>query len=138
MSLRSQFKTDPKAVVEGVWHSFDANPDGSIPRFLVARTSFSNPKYAKAVSDAKAKNGDRTLSEEQERQQNNEIFLSVLLNWEHVQPEDDGVELPFSNENAEKLLLDPHWFDLLIELRGKAMATSSFLAHKQEAIAKNS
>lgn len=127
MSIKSQFKSDAAKVTNGVWISYEANTDGSIPRFLLARISISNPKYVKAVQDKAQKNGDKTLTiAEEEAQAVEDLADAVVLGWEHFQPNDDGVELTYSRENVIAVLGDPDWNDFKVDLRMKALDISNY------------
>lgn len=127
MSIKSQFKSDAAKVTNGVWFPYEANSDGSIPRFLLARISISNPKYLKAVQDKAQRNGDKTLTvAEEEAQSVENLADAVVLNWENFQPNDDGTNLDYSRENVIAIFGDPDWNDLKIDIRTKALDLSNY------------
>jgi hypothetical protein len=139
MTLRSQFKTDPKAIAEGVWFDFPANPDGTVPRFKLARLSSVNPKYARLLKEVQARNEGTDLSDAERETQANALFVDAsILAWENFQPEEDGKNVPYSRETAIQLVNDPAWRDLVDDLRLKAMRANGFIAKKIEAVTKNS
>lgn len=121
MSLRSAFKTDNSKEAEGFWFEDTGviNADKTIPGFLLARASRSNPRFAKATEKLGKKykrqfDNDMVTGEFAETL-NKALFLdTILLGWRNVQPDDDGVELPFSRENADKLFAElPDLYELL-------------------------
>lgn len=59
----------------------------------------------------------------------------VLLGWEGVTTR-DGIQIPFSEENAKKLFADMP--DLFSDLRDVASDYTNFLEHEREETAKNS
>jgi hypothetical protein len=139
MTLRSQFKTDPKAIADGVWFDYPANADGSIPRFKLARLSSVNPKYARLLKEVQARNEGIDLSDAEREQQANALFVDAsILAWENFQPDHDGENWPYSRENAILLVNNAAWRDLVDDLRLKALKANGFLAKQIEATTKNS
>lgn len=142
MSLFSQFKTNSSKEAEGFWFEDTGvvNADKTVPGFLLARASRGNPKFAKAT-EAVSKKFKRQLendllSNDAALQINKALFLdTVLLGWRNVQPADDGVELPFTRENADWLIAElPDLYDLLEAAARKA---SNFRDAEVEDDAKN-
>lgn len=147
MSFKSKFKTSTKHANEGVIISYkgDANSDGSVPEFKVARLSSQNVQYLKKLrnfnEEILKKYGvtDPTkISVEQDKEFTLDLFIeTVLIGWKNIQPEDDGVDMLFSKENAKKLLSDPDWTDLYIDLREQAGKQENFSALLLEQVIKN-
>jgi len=138
MSLASRFKTDSKAANEGIWVEFEANDDGSIPKFKISRMSSQNKVYQKSArKHSKGLNSNgavRNISDEQFDEMTLDIFVdSILLGWENVQPKDDGKEYLYTKENAKALLSDPNWVDLYDELANIANSKESFKKKEEEA-----
>lgn len=144
MSL-NKYRTDPKLSKEGVWVAYPANKDGSIPAFKLARASAQNSKYAMAIRKLAEKTvtstgtpdfsklGDADLSGVEL-----DIFIdSILVDWRHIQPNDDGEEIPYSQEAAKMFFGSDEWFDLYIELSTQANNIANFRVKQLEAEAKN-
>lgn len=113
MSIKD-FKISPEVAAEGLWVGFSANADGTIPAVKLARTSKANKKYwaamSKAQKDHRRQLQTDTLSAEQDAQITLNVFANTaVLDWRHIQPEDDGVELAFNIENVKSLLGNPEW-----------------------------
>lgn len=138
----SDFRTNPTAVVEGVWVNFSANKDKTIPGFKLARMSRTNRNYLK-VLDAETKHLRRsieldTISPDKSEEVSLTVFVkSILLDWRNVQPDDDGKNVDFNEENAAKLLGSPEWEDLYTELQLKAKSAASYRDEALKADAKN-
>ena len=105
-------RLDMNKVTEGVWVTYpEPNDDGSEFRVQLAMLGSANINYAKRlnaiVRPVRRKMELGTLSEEEGRTLYRKAFIEqILLNWEHCQPDDDGIELPFSKDNAEQFLSD--------------------------------
>ena len=130
MGLRSQFKTDAKVEVEGVWLDYDSGV-----KIRTARAGGANKRYLKAME---------RLSRKYKRQLNLEILPfevqnrllrevyaeTVILGWEGVTNEDLGSddeetmndEVLFSRDNCLRL------FEELPELFKDVQESSSTLA----------
>lgn len=110
MSIYKQFKTNKAAEEEGIIVKFQANDDGTIPSFKIGRTSQSNVKWLKTF-EAKTRPykkdiAAKAMSEEEAHKLNVDIFVSAILQgWENIQDE-KGKNIPFTAENATKLLND--------------------------------
>lgn len=121
MGLRSQFGTDRRLEREGRWFEIEAgrNKDGSIPSFKMARMSANNPAYQAAMERVYKDHGiaieNDTLGNETARPIILKVFAeTVLIDWRNIQPEDDGVELPFTADNVVKLMDDmPDLYEVL-------------------------
>jgi hypothetical protein len=129
MSLKGKFKTDAGLTKEGVFFPLATNSDGTECRIKLRRHGRSNRDWVNAFRKHTAdKDMDNITAEEDEAITANVFAESCVMGWEHMQPEDDGVELPFSVENAVKLFLDPDWNDLLKECQTLAGQRSHFQA----------
>lgn len=139
MSLHSQFATDKKAEVDGVWVEYGANDDGSIPGFKISRMSKANKKYTKALEKATRPHRRaielETMNNELAERIFMEVFVdTVLLEWKNIQAK-DGEELLLSKETAMKLFEDlPELYD---DLQEKAKKASLFREETLEAEAGN-
>lgn len=143
MPLKDLYKSDPVASVEGVWITYPRNTDGSVPRFKISRMNgAANKKYAKEL-DAATRPYRRemeldTLDDEIGDSLMLDVFCrTILLDWEHVQPDDDGEELAFNHENAVGFLGKPEWSELYVDLRERAQKAATFRAKKIEGEAGN-
>lgn len=146
MSLKTAFKTNAAVATEGVWFDYTENADGTTPGFKLARAGRQNKKYSIALRKMAEKQAGRagvanfdTLSSVESDKLALELIVDhVLLDWRNIQPEDDGVVLPFSRENALALLGNPDWADLLSDLEEKALNADNFREKVLQAQAKNS
>jgi hypothetical protein len=137
MSLKGKFKTDATMTKDGVWFDLADNSDGSKCRIKLRRHGRSNRDWVNAFRKHTADKDMETITaEEDEAITANTFAEACVVDWEHFQPEDDGVELPFSVENAVGIFLDPDWNDLLKECQTLAGTRSNF-QKKLEGEAKN-
>ncbi len=137
MSLKGKFKTSAAAVRDGVWFPVTKNKDGSECRVKLRRAGRGNPLWSVAFREHTKDHDMETVTPEQDEVITANIFAEAnVADWEHMQPEDDGVELPFTVENAGKLLSDPDWIELLKDWQSKANSLAPFQA-KREDEAKN-
>lgn len=143
MSLIKKYAANEKLESDGVWFDYkdDPNADGSIPGFLVGRYSRLNKRFRKHSSALAEKHRDeiedKSLDEATDDRLGLELFIDgALFDWRNVQPNDDGVNLPYGRDNAIELLgnLAPH---LLDDLRKKANRASNYRAKELEKNAKN-
>lgn len=138
----TDFKSNPKREGEGFWLELSKNKDGTIPRFLLARMSPSNRKYVTTL-ESEVKPHRRaielgTLAEDAADELNIKIFCrSILLGWEHIQPKDDGIEVPYSESNAIDLLNKPEWQDLVQHLSTEARKAANYRDKAREVELKN-
>lgn len=133
MSLRSKFKSDPALSREGKWFYYpnEPNKDGSVPGVKLARISANNPRYMKLVKDLAEANNGKVPDDK-----DNELFVdAIIIDWANIQPNDDGVNLTFTRENALTLFSDPAWLDLRDDWRAKAIDIANFRAEQLEQIA---
>lgn len=148
-SLRESFKTDVEAVNKGITVELLANPNNdegkTIPKFKLARYSHQNKEFAKLLrkihDNCMKKYGvvsiDK-LTPTQSAEMDLEIFLeTVLKGWENFQPDEDGVNLEYSKENARRIFSDESWFDLYTRLQKEASEKDNFSQVIAEASAKN-
>ena len=146
MSLKNQFKTDTALVTEGVWFDYKNSPnkDKTVPGFRLSRM---NGKRYNAVmrkhtepytNKATGEQDFSGLSDAEAESMTLDVFLdAVLVDWRNFQPEDDGVVLEFSKENAKLILGSEDWFDLYLDLQTKARDVANFRQRAIEADAKN-
>ena len=142
MSIKDRFKTNSDAANSGVWVEYDENADGSVPRFKIARMSNQNKNYLKSVrkhsKDVNKRGVVKSLTDEKAKHLLLDIFCeSVLLNWEHFQPDDDGVLLEYSKETAKEFFSKPDWLDFYDDLTELSTEVSTFNKEKTEEEAKN-
>jgi hypothetical protein len=139
MGIYDTFKTDNKAEVEGVWKDFPPNRDGTVPRFLIARMSPSNPGYVKRV-EAVAKQYKVEINldiftEAQAFEPMLDVFVdTILIGWEHVQDQHEKL-IEYTKDNAKKVLRDLP--DLYLLLRTYANQLTTFRSTELEANAGN-
>lgn len=146
MSLYKQFKSDPALERAGVLIQYgfvqtpEGEPDSSRPIcFRIARAGGANVAYQRRV-EAKVKPYRRQIQTEtiDPKVAENlmmEVFCeTILLGWENVQ-DANGVDLPFSKENAVKLFTDLP--DLYKDLQEQANKAALFKAELLEADAGN-
>lgn len=124
MSIYAQFKTSKTSEENGITVRFAKNEDGTIPSFRIGRQHRNNKLWVKTF-EAKTRPfrdeiDNKTLSDEEARSMNIEIFVtSLLFGWENIQmPDIEGViferdakkNLIFNKSNAIAL------FSILPEL----------------------
>lgn len=137
MSLKKKFKTDAKLARDGTWFDVTDNKDGTKCRVKLRRSGRGNPKWGVAFREHTKDHDMENVSPEQDEVITANIFAEAnVADWEHMQPDDDGVELPFSTEAATTLLTDPDWVDLLKDWQSKAGSLTPFQG-KREDEAKN-
>lgn len=139
MSLYAAYKTDAARENLGARIEKGSNDDGSKIVFIVARTGKGNTTYKLASERAfkphRAAIKGGNLSEETAESILLDLFCGHLLKgWENVRDE-SGSELPFSVENAKKLMTDLP--DLYRELSEASSDVSLFLDSNRETDAKN-
>lgn len=137
MSLKSKYKVDTSLAAGGVWFTKATNSDKSVCRIKLRRSGRGNPDWNRVFREHSRDLDTDNLSTEDDNRLMGGVFAEAcVIDWEHLQPEDDGVELPFSTQAAVNLLSDPDWLDLLTELQGNARNIEGF-QDKREAEAKN-
>lgn len=139
MSLYAAYKTDTSRENQGARIVKGSNEDGTEIVFIVARTGKSNTTYKLASERAfrphKAAIKAGNLSNDTAEALLLDLFCGHLLKgWENVRDE-SGVELPFNEQNAKKLMQDLP--DLYQELVEASNDVSLFLDSNREADAKN-
>lgn len=139
MSLFKQYKTDSAKEATGARIVKGHNDDGSEIVFLIARTGKGNTAYK--LASERAFKGKRdaikkgTLSNDEAETILLDLFCGhILKGWENVTDE-QGAGIPFSAENAKKLMLELP--DLYEELTQESNDISNFLDSNREADAKN-
>jgi len=132
LDLSAEFTRDSTAEVEGVWENI-----GGDAEILVA--AWENPRYMQALRSIpralrRRLEAGRVSPEEDRALMCKIVAETILLGWKNIQFE--GEDLPYSKENAEKVLLKlPRFYSLVIEL---AQEESRFLASEKEKTVKNS
>lgn len=135
MSIK-KFKQDGSKANDGVWFDYPANADKTIPRVKLAREGRSNKKWLAVFRDVTKDLDTDNLSPEEDFGIGVEVFCkAVVLSWENIQPNDDGVTLPDEVGARITLLSDPDWTDFYTDLKDKANARANF-SNKEKA-AKN-
>jgi hypothetical protein len=126
MDLAKEFGTDPTKEAEGVW--FDIRGAG----FLLKRAN--NPEF-RARSFKLARQNRRARRDEAADEVTTDLIVNtVLMDWRDV--EERGEPLPFSKENAKRVLLQ--YRDLLDEIFERASDIEAYQTDQDEEIAKNS
>jgi hypothetical protein len=139
MSLFAQFETDKQKEKEGVLITYAPNADETVPGFRILRRGASNQRYTKSL-EVESGPFRRLLDlgvleqSKQERILRRVFCSSVLIGWEHIQDE-AGNEIPFSFDNAMKLL--ERLPDLYYDLAEQAGKVSSFRLESQGGDTKN-
>jgi hypothetical protein len=134
------FKTNEQAENEGLWFGgYGQSPSGRKTRFLLARMSRSNKAYTNAVQRMHDEYGQQlemgTLDDDTAFELMLDIFVNtVLLDWDGV-ADRDGNDLPFSKENAKRVLTDLP--DLYADLNARANKRDYFLEKRKEEDAGN-
>ncbi len=144
MSLKGKFKTSSAAVRDGVWFDVCENKDKTKCRVRLRRAGRGNPLWSVAFREHTKDRDMEAVSPEEDEVITAGIFAEAnVADWEHFQPDDDGVELPFNNDNVVKILSDPDWVELLKDWQTKAGSLTPFQSAKgkpdsvREAEAKN-
>ena len=138
-SLR-QFRRDNSKAIEGVWVGkgiFDANPDGTVPEFLLGAAHKSNPKYQHAVIKWRRKNRRMYTSQavdvqtEVEKMTRYGLINGCVFSWRNFQ-DDDNKNIPFDFPAVKYYLTEfPELADVLLEL---AQEKATFLDEEVEDI----
>lgn len=127
MSLKSQYKTDPSLVRDGTWFDVTTNSDGTKCRVKLRRSGRGNSLWAASFREhTKDVDTDVISPYEDAAIMGNVMAEASVADWEHMQPEDDGVELEYTVENARALLIKPEWIDLLTDWQTKAREITGF------------
>ena len=129
--IRKIFGTNKVAEIEGTW-----NDIGDGIKLLVARIG--NPEYQKEFQKIskphrRALRQGRLNDEVAERLLTKVMAKNILLDWKGL--EEDGVELPYSYENAVRILTD--YKDLRDYVSDIANEMDSFKAEEDEEGEKN-
>jgi hypothetical protein len=133
MSLKSQFKTEAALVRDGTWFDVTTNSDGSKCRVKLRRSGRGNPLWGIAFREQTKDVDTEALTPQEDAViMGRTMAQAAVVDWENMQPEDDGVNLEFSVENATNLLTDPDWLDLLTDWQAKASDIKGF-QEKREA-----
>ncbi|MCB1238982.1 MAG: hypothetical protein KDB30_04810 [Tetrasphaera sp.] len=139
MTLYNQFATDREKETDGVEVSYAPNEDGTVPTFVVARTSKTNKQYTKALEKAirpyKRQIDLGTMDNDVAEEIFRTVFAKTILKgWSGIQDK-DGNEFPYTTANAIKLLTDLP--DLYEDLQERAKSAAAFKQESLEDDAKN-
>ncbi len=135
MSLSRKFKTNAKLVREGTWFDVTENSDGTKCRVRLRRSGRGNPKWGVAFREHTKDHDMANVSPEEDEVITAKIFAEGnVVEWEHMQPDDNGVELPFSIDAAADLLADPDWIDLLKDWQAKAGSLAPFQGKREDEV----
>ena len=128
MNLYQMFKTNPSLESEGILVEYGMNAAGLPIRIRVGRSGGSNSRFSKGLEKATRPHRraissgtiDNSLAEQLYR----EVFAEhVVLGWENVELA-DGTPLPYSHDNAVKLLNELP--DLYADLKEQASNAALF------------
>lgn len=125
------YSTDLEKEVNGAPVKF-----GEATLYIASSNSSTNSKYAECVASFVEKNTKRQLAEKDDkREQLRELYAeAVLVGWENVKDK-DGKDLPYSKQNALKLLTDlPRLFEEIITISSDI---NYYREEQREAAAKN-
>lgn len=144
MSVKSKFKTNSSFVNDGVWFDVATNND-AVPasdgvrakqatkcRIKLRRTGQGNSLWSLAWR----KHEDKDLTEltpDQDRQFMAKVYAdAVVADWEHMQPYEDGQDVPFSTDAVVALLSDADWLDFRNWIRAQADSLVPFQDKREE------
>jgi hypothetical protein len=92
MSLKGQFKTEAALVRDGTWFDVTTNSDGSKCRVKLRRSGRGNPLWGIAFREqTKDVDTDALTPQEDAVIMGRTMAEAAVVDWEHMQPEDDGV-----------------------------------------------
>lgn len=127
MSLKSDFKTNSSLVNDGVWFPVTNNSDGTKARVKLRRSGRGNALWSLAFRKHTAEQDMDTLTPAEDEVITAKIFAEAnVAGWEHMQPEDNGRDLPFTLENVTALLIDPDWIELLKKWQQQANSLAPY------------
>jgi len=137
MSLFDQYETSPTKEIDGVPVQFAPNDDGTVPTFIIAATSKTNARYAKALDSATKpwrRNMDAIGNEKAESLYRDVFIKTVLKGWSNVQDR-DGKDIPYSQQAAIDLFKRlPRLYDAIVDQAG---SIEIFKEEAREGEAKN-
>lgn len=118
MSLYTQFETNIQKEQDGVPVTFDANEDGTIPTFIVARTGGANQEWAKVLEEETAPYRRLMDLGKLPKDLNDKILIRTfcrasLRPWSNVQNRQNQL-IEYSLNNAIQLMTElPNLFSVL-------------------------
>lgn len=129
------FGSDTQAEREGVWHTL-------APGFRVKIARWNNPDMQRELErcmepfrDVLDREGQ--LSEEDDRAIMAEVMAkSIVRDWSGA--EIDGDDVPFTEENVQRVLSDPRFRDLRLDIQQRAQRANAYRIKAAEDDAKNS
>ena len=127
MSLKKKFKTSSRLVEEGAWFDVTQNTDKTLCRVRLRRSGRGNRAWVASFRDNTADVDMDNLSVEEDEAITAKVFVEAcVVDWEHLQLDDDGHETPFTPERALEILSDPDWIELLKDWQGKANGIAGY------------
>lgn len=127
MSLAKKYKINARLARDGVWVDICTNSDGSKCRVRLRRSGRGNPTWMAAYRARTANVDLDAVSPEEDEIITAEIFTEAcVVDWEYMQPDDDGNNVPFSKGAALEMLSNPEWIELFKELQSKASSVADF------------
>lgn len=134
MSLKARYKSSAALREGGVWFDVTTNSDGSKCRVRLRRHGRGNKFWTAAYRANTSGIDTDAISIEEDEAITAKVFVEgCVVEWEHVQPEDDGKDLPFTIENAIALLIHPDWVELLKDWQNKANSLEPFQNPEEDA-----
>lgn len=142
MGLYKSFELSSSLTETGAKCSFPEaiNEDGSIPAITVARSHSSNQLFMKAVAtvytpEFNTRLAAGTLDDKEAADANLEVMLQgTVMGWENIQDR-DGAPLPFTRENAKRVLTDLP--EVVQRIRVFSAELSNYLKSAEDAAVKN-
>ena len=133
-SIYDRFETDRNLETGGIWVDY-----GNEGAFLIAHTGGTSSEFSKIFRNAYKKNKSRfdrdLMSESESQAMLLETFAKTsILDWRGIKDR-DGFEIPFSRENAVKLINDLPVLGFM--LFAEAKNYENFLVAEQAGHAKN-
>ncbi|MES2180722.1 MAG: hypothetical protein V4493_01310 [Pseudomonadota bacterium] len=130
---------DQSKELNGVPIQFEANDDGTVPTFIIARMGETNKPYMKAIELAQKPYMRqiqlKTMNKELHEKIIREVFATTIIkDWSNIQDE-NGNGLVYSKDNAVKILTDLP--ELYTQLFNFAMSADAFKKEELEESAKN-
>lgn len=140
MNLYSQFETDTSLEREGLWLEYGTNSQKQPIEIKIARAGGSNETYLKKL-EFRLKPHKRLIQNDASEMRPiiekvvREVYAeTVILDWRGVEDR-TGNPMPFSKENALKLLTDLP--DLYADILEQSTKAALFRKELREADAKN-
>lgn len=131
MGMRD-FKTDKNKLSDGIWVELPANKDGSIPRVRARAAGDFNSEYER-LQNKKVNKVIKVLQFKgpaadaaRERILKEMTAEYVFADWENMQPNDDGVNIEFNQQNVNDIVNDDEWKPLVNYIVGEVSSHDKF------------